>query len=405
MLPKVSPPSMECASAEDTSYPPDICLKSACTRSGADTAPWQLDRWPNAMDIKMESHEVDEPPITQADLVMSACSEEEANNSSGGSSTLPDLCGGATELCGAGGSIVEQEVSDKSANVASFNHCYDLSDTVEQNVKYIEPHSQNSSNTDSSKQTLSLEISSSSCESLASSQEPVHLALGAKPKIFKYKIGNRNRTDGDLCDENVKHCSSSRRTTDTSSVDFFSKSQIVQSIDDQSVNNYTKQVCSQSALTNCDTNENEVSVLENTVSLADDVDTVECNSESCADEVQSSSEQAVCDPAREVSLDCPVDDFLLHNTRAINLVACGIWDCDSQQVVPEEEVEVPAGLVLIRNNLHSASHPMFTKWPCEAYIPSHILIEVAFNSHGTSLGAYTVCLNTLMFIHTLWHSI
>ncbi|KAK4313522.1 hypothetical protein Pmani_015137 [Petrolisthes manimaculis] len=93
----------------------------------------------------------------------------------------------------------------------------------------------------------------------------------------------------------------------------------------------------------------------------------------------------------------PVEQYLVHDTQRICLVACGVTQCDttgpnSQDIsmadVSENEGNAQEpGLGFISHNLHHSSHPMFNKWPCYFYITQDHLPTFSIDSHGRHIGS------------------
>lgn len=98
----------------------------------------------------------------------------------------------------------------------------------------------------------------------------------------------------------------------------------------------------------------------------------------------------------------PVEQYLVHDTQRICLVACGVTQCDSgphtQDVTMADLSENDTstqepGLGFISHNLHHSSHPMFNKWPCYFYITQDHLPTFSIDSHGRHIGSVScVCL-------------
>lgn len=410
MLPQAVCSPMDSDSLLETSLPPDICLKSG---SAADE-PVESIAWKNAPhgwaenrsspitetianDVNIESQSVQ--AVAHADLTQSACQtttdqERSAEGSCPVSGTLPDLCEGAS-----------------SSRLSSDS---DLSEESPVNQWLLQVEDQKST---------------SSMDTNHISAEADHETLGAKPKVFNYRSAAK-RTELDKCSHSVlktsckKGCRDKSRTTDASHVqssvrkqDNFDNSRIDTEVPfDQSAftsvltysktstsilisskTSSTKEVKGSPGNLSRNSDENYIDVLDNQGHCDESsTDTFRPENDGITDKCNAASVESLLEKASPSLM----EEYLLYDSRPISLVACGIWDCDSRSGLADNTSKGLSGLVLMRNNLHSASHPMFAKWPCEAYIPSHILVEVAFNSHGTSLGAATVCsyINLLAYL-------
>ena len=79
-----------------------------------------------------------------------------------------------------------------------------------------------------------------------------------------------------------------------------------------------------------------------------------------------------------------LDDYFFHNSQPISLLSCGVKECSGESCFNQ------SGDMIVRENLNVSSHPKFNIWQCSAYIPSHVLFEIRFDSHGPSLSASSV---------------
>lgn len=367
MLPQLGSFPMDSSSTPnspvESCLPPDICLK---TNDNTPSDGWntQPERWPkhtNSLTMEVSedpSCEVSEHSVNCNDLLQSSCVSSTRNDLEICSSarSLPDLCEGAGS--------VRQHSDDMPQISPSHNQAA--------TPPVVEP-------------------------SQDSFQSSSHEALGAIPKIFKSKYGGKSKTSTE------KRSSSGAKAV--------SKPSISRTIEYSQVNNsLSKDLCIESVLdpkTNinvetCDKSSNKLALEINDTENTSEINTTEINEQDICEKTESRSpgdedkdskdtiERSV--PLKEMRSEneegCSslMDEYLFYDSRPISLVACGVWDCDSG----ETHTDAASGVVLVRNNLHSASHPMFAKWPCKAFIPSHILVEVAFNSHGTSLGTVAV---------------
>lgn len=416
MLPQSvgSPMDSEASGPCEQSLPPDICLKSSpptsaqpCHDSNNLSHMWLPNSassdsaGENAMDIAEETVTSDHA-IAQSDLLQSACISRspDANNKDPSDHTgaLPDLCGGVD-----------------STRPFTFSSGFSASTTSK-----LSPDLSDSSDT---------RPSYSDCHQ------------GAKPKVFKSHHSGRTRGSGSKSESSK--CSGAIRRSNDSSLEHGKISNI--SLPTGSLVSHLESSSSSDILEHCDiltpsnlTNESELSsdVLEtgdiaepvhpsNSSSIAVD-ETGELSNSSSApreDETQNAPASKILEEegedsknmledsagqadnidlvdSEEACIPSLMEDYLLYDSRPISLVACGIWDCDSSSQNATEcsdNSSSSSGLLIVRNNLHSASHPMFSRWPCEAYIPSHMLVDVAFNSHGSSLGISAVRVATFTF--------
>uniref|UniRef100_A0A6A7FUG3 RING finger protein 11-like isoform X2 n=1 Tax=Hirondellea gigas TaxID=1518452 RepID=A0A6A7FUG3_9CRUS len=393
MLPQVVCSSMDSDTSNsiEPSLPPDICLKSCdageiineavWSGGGGNTQQWKRNRGQRHQDHNSSSSsgciEVMEEVntvalqdthvvVTQSDLLQSAFSDRHRSDGrksntklDTGTSILPDLC--------------------EAANTCSCSASSSSSQRLP-NVKDDTPQHAGS--------------------------DSFHEALGAKPKVFKCKSGSKTRTESDAHKSSGNNMSTKKGSRDLKRTN--ETSHLSNSVCNDSLVKYESDLeFSGSALTDNSKSLNTRNISEDNKSsenslLSRDVTTIsDCivpnkASKSTKDSLVSFNEsEGVSDVDKsKVSTKemCSslTEDYLMYDNRPISLVACGILDCDgTEQAATTEsssDTTSGAGHLLVRNNLHSASHPMFSKWPCEAYIPSHILVEVAFTSHGTSLA-------------------
>ena len=344
MLPQVSIVPME-ADCEN-SLPPDICLESESSDPPTSTSPagpWSggaNKSWPGDDLPQFNDSDANESAIAssrRSDLLSSNNIDE---HEAGIVASLPDLCEGA------------------SANSRMLDH---------------------------------MEVE----------ERPVTSECGgAKPKTksFKYKVGNKSRS---VCDKSIENnrASELQRTRENNEA---CSNNIGSEIPrfNFSENGIPESAClavDEIPAINDVEMKSENEVIENLVLAVENEKSgppCESNEASCdtnSSEVVPDLNSVTDCPENSPKSGSPAEEFLLHDSHHIGLLACGILNCDSEQQSLDKLQGMPSGLMLVRNNLVSASHPMFSKWPCEAYIPSHFLINVPFNSHGTSLGVSCVC--------------
>ncbi|XP_018011242.1 uncharacterized protein LOC108668520 isoform X1 [Hyalella azteca] len=401
MLPQSAGSPMDCdePGTNEQSMPPDICLKSSMKFSlnhsqdfGSPPSPrscppqQEQDAYSlikENMDIVKE--DAFDPTFTSSDLLQSACISDcsDVHDHADIAESLPDLCGGvdSSRTC---------SVTLKSSPETEGN----------------------------------LQASSSSCDGMMMPTSDCQ--HGAKPKIFKYSNLNKpKKTTGKIQNSPIM-IESSKVVMETQRSEFASPvhpktslslpHKICDSTIEEKVSNSHAAVDKRNEFHSLD-NDIDISSMKcddkqtpdltsgythsnETEDFAMPVDLLK-NEESASSFLITSNAPSDCgddhscvqindlvdsDAKDEDGIPSLMEDYLLYDSHPISLVACGIWDCDSRQTQSECSDGARSGLLLVSNNLRSASHPMFSRWPCEAYIPSHMLIEVAFNSHGSSLG-------------------
>ena len=380
MLPQIGSSPMDSSpnSPIESTLPPDICLKSSKPGKNL-TIHWQSgqDEWSTEHSNSYNMEEAEEmscvghqePIITCTDLLQSssAATENEDDRSRlEALGSLPDLCEGAQSL--------------RESSVIAANNIQAIQN------RHLPEICDQTTNDNPSTSTVT----------------PSHEGRGAKPKVFKYRVGSKSRSDSERRSNNnsgTKVNSKLGRTSPSNSIltNNHSDDKIYKTNCDGQAKSNTKQLSIESAETDdqvtVDSYEKSfdnslmINKMADSRSVGDgvlDQSADHISTDGAPVEELMNTDQIEDDPCSSL-----MEEYLFYDSRPISLVACGVWDCDSRDV-PDPNTDA-TGLVLVRNNLHSASHPMFTKWPCHAYIPAHILVEVAFNSHGTSLGTAAVC--------------